>query len=102
MSDFSQRCWQILENYWILPLPEGYTHPTHAGFCVVCGTWTTKLDQEAMILCPQRWLLPHREILPFVVAELKKLKGDREDWLSLAQIKEASKRGRDLFDRIES
>lgn len=88
---FSDRCWALLERYWVLPLPPASAQPGTEGFCVVCGDWVPRTDPEESG-CPRRYLVPHAEILPFVVQILKTL-GTTDEWLRTSDLRAAAKRG---------
>lgn len=92
---FSERCWYILQRYWVIPMPESYRPGAYTreldGFCVVCGDWVPKTDPEGSA-CPNRYLTPHSEILPYVVEAMKAI--SKGEWLTVGDLKKAAKEGR--------
>lgn len=91
VDDFSRQVWHILERYWIIPPPERFERYDLEGLCIVCGIWVSRTDPEGSG-CPRRYLIPHAEILPFVVSELRLIHG-HEGWLSTSDIRLAGIRG---------
>lgn len=87
----------LLDNYWVLPMPPEYRPPASGpqldGFCVVCGEHVPKTDPESSP-CPQRYLIPHGEVLPFVRTELEKIPHHDDGKVSVRELRAAARRGR--------